>query len=142
MDRADRIGWWVSGAAHAGILGFAVLGGALFRPQPLEAVRMAEVSTMSEAEFQALAAAADALSAAVEAGGEQLPAAERRHADAVVASFGSSGPALVEALRGAARGRLPFDLPRSMAQVREHAPDRPGFDDPLLPRGHRWDPSA
>ena len=59
MDRADRIGWWVSGAAHAGILGFAVLGGALFRPQPLEAVRMAEVSTMSEAEFQALAAAAE-----------------------------------------------------------------------------------
>ncbi|MFK5688349.1 glycoside hydrolase family 3 protein [Ornithinimicrobium sp. LYQ92] len=57
-------------------------------------------------------------------------------ADAVVASFGSSGPALVEALQGAARGRLPFDLPRSMADVREHAPDRPGFEDPLLPCGH------
>ena len=59
-------------------------------------------------------------------------------ADAVVASYGSSGPALVEALRGAARGRLPFDLPRSMADVRSHEPDRPGFDDPLLPCGFRW----
>ncbi|MTH36444.1 protein TolA, partial [Paracoccus limosus] len=59
MDRADRIGYWVSGAAHLGVLGFAILGGALFRPQPLEAVRMAEVSTMSEAEFQALASAAE-----------------------------------------------------------------------------------
>lgn len=57
-------------------------------------------------------------------------------ADAVVASFGSSGPALVEALQGAARGRLPFDLPRSMADVRAHPCDRPGFEDPLLPCGH------
>src|SRR5690606_9194843 len=58
MDRAERIGFWVSGAAHAGLLGAALVGGALFRPQPLEAVRMAEVATMSEAEFQSLAAAA------------------------------------------------------------------------------------
>lgn len=59
-------------------------------------------------------------------------------ADAVVASFGTSGPALVTALRGAARGRLPFDLPRSMADVRRHPPDRPGLEDPLLPCGYRW----
>ncbi len=58
MDRADRIGYWVSGVAHAGLIGAALAGGALFRPQPLEAVRMAEVATMSEAEFQSLAAAA------------------------------------------------------------------------------------
>ncbi|WP_449044232.1 cell envelope integrity protein TolA [Paracoccus versutus] len=58
MDRAERIGFWVSGVAHAGLLGAALVGGALFRPQPLEAVRMAEVATMSEAEFQSLAAAA------------------------------------------------------------------------------------
>ncbi|WP_151523844.1 glycoside hydrolase family 3 protein [Serinicoccus kebangsaanensis] len=56
--------------------------------------------------------------------------------DAVVASFGSGAPALVRALQGEARGRLPFDLPRSMADVRAHHPDQPGFDDPLLPRGH------
>ncbi|WP_170233660.1 hypothetical protein [Ornithinimicrobium humiphilum] len=37
-----------------------------------------------------------------------------------------------------ARGRLPFDLPRSMDDVRAHAPDRPGLDDPLLPCGYRW----
>lgn len=58
MDRADRIGYWVSGVAHASLLGAALVGGALFRPQPLEAVRMAEVATMSDAEFQSLAAAA------------------------------------------------------------------------------------
>ena len=80
MDRADRIGWWVSGAAHAGILGFAVLGGALFRPQPLEAVRMAEVSTMSEAEFQALAAAAEGTAPLSEAAAT-TPAQPRAPAD-------------------------------------------------------------
>ena len=58
MDRADRIGYWVSGVTHAGLIGAALAGGALFRPQPLDAVRMAEVATMSEAEFQSLAAAA------------------------------------------------------------------------------------
>ncbi|MFK5647202.1 glycoside hydrolase family 3 protein [Ornithinimicrobium sp. LYQ121] len=62
-------------------------------------------------------------------------------ADVVVASYGTSGPALVRALQGASRGRLPFDLPRSMADVRAHAPDRPGLDDPLLACGYRWDPA-
>lgn len=56
--------------------------------------------------------------------------------DAVVASYGSGGPALVRALQGEARGRLPFDLPRSMEQVRTHHPDQPGLGDPLLPCGH------
>jgi beta-glucosidase len=63
-------------------------------------------------------------------------------ADVVVASYGTSGPALVTALQGAARGRLPFDLPRSMADVRAHPPDQPGFDDPLLPCGFRWEPAT
>lgn len=52
-------------------------------------------------------------------------------------SYGTSAPAWLDAITGRLppRGRLPFDLPRSMAQVREHPEDRPGFDDPLFPRG-------
>jgi beta-glucosidase-like glycosyl hydrolase len=59
-------------------------------------------------------------------------------ADAVVASYGTSDDALLEALTGRIppRGRLPFDLPRSMDQVRAHGEDVPGYDDPLLPFGH------
>ena len=59
-------------------------------------------------------------------------------ADAVVASYGTSDDALLEALTAAIppRGRLPFDLPRSMDQVRAHPEDVPGFDDPLFPFGH------
>ncbi len=59
-------------------------------------------------------------------------------AAAVVASYGTSDDALLEALTGAITpcGRLPFDLPRSMDQVRAHPEDVPGFDDPLFPFGH------
>jgi len=59
-------------------------------------------------------------------------------AAAVVGSYGSSDDALLDALTGviAPRGRLPFDLPRSMEQVRRHHEDVPGYDDPLLPFGH------
>jgi beta-glucosidase len=59
-------------------------------------------------------------------------------AAAVVGSYGSSDDALLDALTGAIppRGGLPFDLPRSMEQVRRHAEDVPGYDDPLLPFGH------
>ena len=59
-------------------------------------------------------------------------------AAAVVASYGTSDDALLEALTGAIapRGRLPFDLPRSMDQVRAHPEDVPGYDDPLFPFGH------
>ncbi len=55
-------------------------------------------------------------------------------ADAVVASYGTSDDALLEALTGRIppRGRLPFDLPRSMDQVRAHGEDVPGYDDPLF----------
>ncbi|HEX5969432.1 MAG TPA: glycoside hydrolase family 3 N-terminal domain-containing protein [Intrasporangium sp.] len=59
-------------------------------------------------------------------------------ASVVVGSYGSSDDALVDAITGAIppEGRLPFDLPRSMEQVRQHAEDVPGFDDPLFDFGH------
>jgi len=57
---------------------------------------------------------------------------------ALVGSFGTCDDALLDALTGhiPPRGRLPFDLPRSMDQVRAHAEDVPGYDDPLMPFGH------
>jgi beta-glucosidase-like glycosyl hydrolase len=59
-------------------------------------------------------------------------------AAAVVGSYGTSDDALLEALTGAVppQGRLPFDLPRSMDQVRAHPEDVPGYDDPLFAVGH------
>ena len=59
-------------------------------------------------------------------------------AAAVVGSYGASDEALLDALTGSIRpeGRLPFDLPRSMAQVRAHPEDVPGLDDPLFAFGH------
>ena len=59
-------------------------------------------------------------------------------ASAVVGSYGTSDAALLDALTGAIapRGRLPFDLPRSMEQVRRHGEDVPGYDDPLFAFGH------
>lgn len=59
-------------------------------------------------------------------------------AAAVVGSYGTSDEALLDALTGSIppAGRLPFDLPRSMDQVRAHPEDVPGYDDPLFPFGH------
>jgi beta-glucosidase len=59
-------------------------------------------------------------------------------ATTIVGSYGTSDAALVDALTGAIAptGRLPFDLPRSMDQVRRHPEDVPGYDDPLFPYGH------
>ena len=58
-------------------------------------------------------------------------------AAAVVVNFGAGDGPLLDALRGAARGRLPFDLPRSMAAVEASREDVP-FDtaDPLFRFGH------
>ncbi|WP_353952770.1 glycoside hydrolase family 3 N-terminal domain-containing protein [Knoellia sp. S7-12] len=58
-------------------------------------------------------------------------------ASALVASYGTSDTALADALaaRITPQGRLPFDLPRSMEQVRQHPSDVPGLDDPLFPFG-------
>ncbi|MGI5500181.1 glycoside hydrolase family 3 protein [Lentzea sp. CA-135723] len=59
-------------------------------------------------------------------------------ASTVVVSYGSTDEALADALSGAIppAGRLPFDLPRSMEQVRRHHEDVAGYDDPLFPFGH------
>jgi beta-glucosidase len=64
-----------------------------------------------------------------------------RFASAVVGSYGTSDDALLDALTGTIppKGRLPFDLPRSMEQVRAHGEDVPGYDDPLFAFGHGLD---
>jgi beta-glucosidase len=61
-----------------------------------------------------------------------------RFASTVVGSYGSSDDALLDALTGTIppQGRLPFDLPRSMDQVRAHSEDVAGYDDPLFAFGH------
>lgn len=59
--------------------------------------------------------------------------------EAVVAVFGASDAAVLDILFGRARaeGRLPFELPSSMAAVREQLPDVPGDSrDPLFRAGH------
>jgi beta-glucosidase len=59
-------------------------------------------------------------------------------ATAVVAFCGASDEVLADVIFGRAspEGRLPFDLPKSMAAVRRHPSDQPGgFEDPLLPMG-------
>ncbi|RYV51572.1 glycoside hydrolase family 3 protein [Pengzhenrongella frigida] len=60
-------------------------------------------------------------------------------ATAIVGSYGTSGPALADALTGvvAPHGRLPFQLPRSMDAVRASRPDVPSDTiDPVFPAGH------
>ncbi|WP_330275412.1 glycoside hydrolase family 3 C-terminal domain-containing protein [Lentzea sp. NBC_00516] len=59
-------------------------------------------------------------------------------ASTLVVSYGTNDEALVDALTGVcpAQGRLPFDLPRSMEQVRRHPEDVAGYEDPLFPFGH------
>jgi beta-glucosidase len=60
-------------------------------------------------------------------------------AHAVAANWGVSAAALLDVLSGTvpAQGRLPFDVPRSMAAVEASRPDVP-FDteDPLFRFGH------
>ena len=60
------------------------------------------------------------------------------HVAVLTASYGTGDEAFVDALTGVvqAQGRLPFDLPRSMEQVRRHPEDVPGYDDPLFAFGH------
>ena len=57
---------------------------------------------------------------------------------ALTVSFGASDAALLDALSGRIppRGRLPFELPRSMAAVEASRPDVPSDTaDPLYPYG-------
>ena len=58
-------------------------------------------------------------------------------ASALVGSFGTSDDALVDALTGAIapEGRLPFDLPRSMEQVRGTGRTSPGTRTRCSPSG-------
>ncbi len=60
------------------------------------------------------------------------------HVALLTVSYGTGDDAFVDALTGVvpAEGRLPFDLPRSMEQVRHHPEDVPGYDDPLFAFGH------
>ena len=56
----------------------------------------------------------------------------------LVGDYGASDAAVLDVLFGRARaeGRLPFELPRSMAQVEAGCPDVPDDSgDPLFPRG-------
>lgn len=59
-------------------------------------------------------------------------------ASTLVVSYGTTDEALADALSGVVppEGRLPFDLPRSMEQVRRHPEDVAGYEDPLFPFGH------
>jgi hypothetical protein len=58
MDRADRIGTGLSAALHIGVIAWVAFGGALLRPRHAPPVRMTEVSVMSQAEYDAMIAAA------------------------------------------------------------------------------------
>jgi beta-glucosidase len=60
-------------------------------------------------------------------------------AAALVADYGACDAALLDIAFGRARaeGRLPFELPRSMAAVEASRPDVPGdTEDPVFPYGH------
>ena len=59
-------------------------------------------------------------------------------ASALTVTYGTGDPTYTEAVTGTVLplGRLPFDLPRSMADVRAHPEDQPGLDDPLFAFGH------
>ena len=70
-----------------------------------------------------------------------LPEIAERAA-ALVADFGASDAALLDIAFGRARaeGRLPFELPRSMAAVEAARPDVPNdTEDPVFPYGHGLD---
>ena len=58
QDRAERIGFIVSGAAHGALILWALLGGIFFTPEPNPPVATAEVSLMSSEEFADLQARA------------------------------------------------------------------------------------
>ena len=61
---------------------------------------------------------------------------------ALTVTYGTGDPAYADAITGRVPplGRLPFDLPASMTDVRAHPEDQPGFDHPLFPfgRGLPW----
>lgn len=61
------------------------------------------------------------------------------HAAALLADFGASDTAVLDVVFGhaTAQGRLPFELPRSMAAVAASREDVPNdTEDPVFPAGH------
>ncbi|MCX5393142.1 glycoside hydrolase family 3 protein [Streptomyces sp. NBC_00094] len=65
------------------------------------------------------------------------------HAAALIADFGASDDALLDVAFGRAKagGRLPFELPRSMAAVEAARPDVPNDTvDPVFAHGHGLEP--
>ncbi|MBG0829389.1 glycoside hydrolase family 3 C-terminal domain-containing protein [Planomonospora sp. ID67723] len=63
-------------------------------------------------------------------------------AAALIGEYGADDRAVLDVVfgRAAPRGRLPFELPRSMEEVRRSRPDVPGDTrDPLFPLGHGLD---
>ena len=58
MNRADKIGYGVSGALHAGVILWAVVGGAWFQPKPNEPTVISQVAVMSQEDFNAMMASA------------------------------------------------------------------------------------
>jgi len=63
-------------------------------------------------------------------------------ASAITVSYGTGDGPYADAVTGRVPplGRLPFDLPRSMDDVRAHPEDQPGLDNPLFPFGHGLNP--
>jgi len=59
-------------------------------------------------------------------------------AAAIVATFGVPDDVLLEAIFGGhpPTGRLPIEIPRSMAAVEAAPEDVPGTENPLFERGH------
>lgn len=57
MEREERIGAWVSGVAHGAVILWAALAGALFSASEQDPIETVQVGTMSESDFQAMAAA-------------------------------------------------------------------------------------
>ena len=69
---------------------------------------------------------------------DDRPGLTQSLADAILGNFGASDAAVLDVLTGKAkaRGRLPFELPRSMAAVAAQDPAAPDDSvDPLYPRG-------
>ncbi|TKW66389.1 MAG: hypothetical protein DI616_10540 [Paracoccus denitrificans] len=55
-DRAERVGIWISGLAHTGLVLWAIVGGALFAARENPRPQMTDVTTISTQEFDEMAA--------------------------------------------------------------------------------------
>ena len=55
-DRAERVGVWISGVGHTVLVLWAIIGGALFAADDSPPVEMTEVTTISNQQFEEMAA--------------------------------------------------------------------------------------